>query len=163
MSQTSKLPKIKIMGANGKRTFIPLTHNVYSTQKVGKITPYMCRFMDSNSKAKINLETLEYNAPMVAPTVGDIRLKHWLYFVGLDKLSPQLANMLSKMPAVNASGTEFSVEHVLSIDLRDLTTLCLIGSYCTVYARDKYNASPSVPRNAWQTGNYFLFSSNNSN
>ena len=102
MTQTSKLPKIKIMGATGKRTFIPLSHNIYSTQKVGKITPYMCRFMDPNSKAKINLETLEYNAPMVAPTVGDIRLKHWLYFVGLDKLSPQLANMLSKMPSVNA-------------------------------------------------------------
>lgn len=163
MSQTSKLPKIKIMGATGKRTFIPLSHNVYATQKVGKITPYMCRFMDANSKAKINLETLEYNSPMVAPTVGDIRLKHWLYFVGMDKLSPQLANMLSKMPAVNSSGAEFSVEHVPSIDLRDLTTLCLIGSYCTVYARDKYTAAVSVPREAWQTGNYFLFSSNNSN
>ena len=70
MTQTSKLPKIKIMGAKNERTFIPLTHNVYATQKVGKITPYMCRFMDPNSKAKIKLETLEYNAPMVAPTVG---------------------------------------------------------------------------------------------
>ena len=163
MTQTSKLQKIKIVGATGKRTFIPLSHNIYSTQKVGKITPYMCRFMDSNSKAKINLETLEYNAPMVAPTVGDIRLKHWLYFVGLDKLSPQFANMLSKMPAVNAGGNEFSIQHVPSIDLRDLTTLCLIGSYCTIYFRDKYDAPDSVTRDFWQTGTWNLFSTNNTN
>lgn len=159
MTQTSKLPKIKIMGANGKRSYIPLTHNVYATQKVGKITPYMCRFMDANSKAKIKLETLEYNAPMVAPTVGDIRLKHWLYFVGLDKLSPTFANMLSKMPSVNAGGTEFQIEHVPQMKLCDLTTLCLIGAYCTVYSMDKYSSSQPSVYNA--AGSYVLYSSNN--
>lgn len=163
MTQTSKLPKIKIMGATNKRSFIPLTHNVYATQKVGKITPYMCRFMDANSKAKVKLETLEYNAPMVAPTVGDVRLKHWLYFVGLDKLSPTFANMLSKMPSVGSNGTEFMVEHVPSIMLSDLTLLCLIGSYCTIYWRDLYEAPQEVPRAAWQTGLWNLFSSNNTN
>ena len=161
MTQTSKLPKIKIMGATNKRSFIPLTHNVYATQKVGKITPYMCRFMDANAKAKIKLETLEYNAPMVAPTVGDVRLKHWLYFVGMDKLSPTFANMLSKMPSVGSNGTEFMVEHVPSIKLSDLTLLCLIGSYCTIYSRDRYEADASVSRKFWQTGSWNLFSNNN--
>ena len=159
MTQTSKLPKIKITDANGKRSYIPLTHNVYATQKVGKITPYMCRFMDANAKTKINLETLEYNAPMVSPTVGDIRLKHWLYFVGLDKLCPNFANMLSKMPAVNADGGEFQVEKVPSLQLRELTALCLIGSFCTIYVRNKLNAPPQQSRQAWETGITYLMSS----
>lgn len=161
MSQTSKLPKIKITSATGKRCYIPLTHNVYSTQKVGKITPYMCRFMDANAKAKINLETLEYNAPMVSPTVGNIKLKHWLYFVGLDKLSPVFANMFAKMPAVNSDAGEYQVEKVPSLELRELTALCLIGSFCTIYVRNKLNAPPEQSREMWETGVTYLMSSAN--
>lgn len=133
MTQTSKLPKIKIMGANGKKTYIPLKHNVYATQKVGRVVPYMARFMDANAKSKISLETLEYNAPMVAPTVGDIRLKHWLYFVGLDKLAPEFANMLSKMPAVKYDGTEFDITQVPHMRICWLTALCMIGAHVSVY------------------------------
>ena len=83
MSQTNKLPKIQVSTVGGKRSYIPLTHDVYATHRVGKITPYMCRFFDAQSKMKTDLETLEYNAPMVSPTVGDIKFKHWTYFVGL--------------------------------------------------------------------------------
>lgn len=138
MTQTNKLPKIKIFGANGKKTFIPLKHNVYATQKVGRVVPYMVRFMDANSKSRINLETLEYNSPMVSPTVGDIRLKHWLYFVGMDKLCPELANMLSKMPAVKYDGSEFNITEVPHLRLCWLTALCMIGSFCTVYQSETY-------------------------
>lgn len=141
MTQTNKLPKIKIFGANGKKTYIPLTHNVYATQKVGRIVPYMVRFMDANGKSKINLETLEYNSPMLSPTVGDIRLKHWLYFVGLDKLCPELANMLAKQTAVKYDGSEFMITEVPHMKLCWLTALCMIGAFCTVYISEKYAGS----------------------
>ena len=141
MTQTNKLPKIKIFGANGKKTYIPLKHNVYATQKVGRIVPYMVRFMDANSKSKINLETLEYNSPMVSPTVGDIRLKHWLYFVGLDKLCPELANMLAKQTAVKYDGSEFMITEVPHMKLCWLTAMCMIGAFCTVYISESYQGS----------------------
>lgn len=133
MPQNNKLPKIKIATVAGKKTYIPLKHTVNATQRVGKITPYMTRFMDANSKVKINLETLEYNAPMVSPTVGDIYLKHWIYFVGLDKLSHDFVEMFTKQTNVSRSGTEFVHTQVPRIRLSELTMLCMTGAFCTVY------------------------------
>ena len=104
MAQTSVLPKIKLFGTPKESNYIPLEHNVYATQRVGKITPYMCRWADANSTNKINLETLNYMAPMVSPTVGDIRLKHWLYFIGVDKLIPNLAAMFAREKAIDGTG-----------------------------------------------------------
>lgn len=141
MGLTSILPKIKVMGVEGKKSYIPLDHNVYSTQRVGRVVPYMVRMCDANGKHKIDLETLNYMAPMIAPTVGDIRLKHWLYWIGFDKLSPVLANMFAKQSAVKYDGSEFDVTRVPYIELCYLSTLCLIGSFCTIYFRDKRNGS----------------------
>ena len=137
MTQTSKLPKISISTVSNKGSYIPLTHNVYATHKVGKITPYMCKYLDANSKIKIGLETLEYNAPMVSPTVGDVKLKHWLYFVGMDKLCPEIADMLAKQHSVDYLGNEFQIQKVPQIQLRDLTALAMCGAFCTIYVAHK--------------------------
>ena len=133
MTQTSKLPKIKIATVAGKKTYIPLKHAVNATQRVGKITPYMTRFMDANAKVKINLETLEYNAPMVSPTVGDVYLKHWIYFVGLDKLSHDFVEMFTKQTNVGIYGREFVHTKVPRMRLSELTMLCMTGAFCTIY------------------------------
>lgn len=160
MSQTSVLPKIKITDAVGKKSYIPLEHNVYSTQRVGKIVPYMVKYVDANGKHKIDLETLNYMAPMVAPTVGDIRLKHWLYWIPFSRLSENLANMLAKQKAVKYDGSEFDVHSVPNIRLDHLTMLCMIGSFCTIYYKDKLHAPPSVLPTPWQDGNTYLWPSN---
>lgn len=158
MALNGVLPKIKIMGTKNKKSYIPLTHNVYSTQRVGRVVPYMVRQMDANAKSEIDLETLNYMAPMVSPTVGDIRLKHWLYWVGMDKLSPVIANMFAKQKAVKYDGSEFDVTQVPHIELHYLSSLCLIGAYCTIYVRDKTsNALTPLP---WQDGNAYLFPTN---
>ena len=41
MAQTSVLPKIKLFGTPKESNYVPLEHNVYATQRVGKITPYV--------------------------------------------------------------------------------------------------------------------------
>lgn len=134
MTQNNKLPKIKIATVAGKKTYIPLKHTVNATQRIGKITPYMMRFMDANSKVKINLETLEYNAPMVSPTVGDIYLKHWIYFVGLDKLSHDFVEMFTKQNNVDNLGREFVHTKVPRMRLSEMTMLCFTGAFCTIYS-----------------------------
>ena len=134
MTQNNKLPKIKIATVAGKKTYIPLKHTVNATQRIGKITPYMMRFMDANSKVKINLETLEYNSPMVSPTVGDIYLKHWIYFVGLDKLSHDFVEMFTKQNNVDNLGREFVHTKVPRMRLSELTMLCMTGAFCTIYS-----------------------------
>lgn len=159
MSLTSVMPKIKVMNAEGKKSYIPLEHNVYSTQRVGRVVPYMVRFADAGGKHQIDLETLNYMAPMVAPTVGDVRLKHWLYWIPLSRLSENFANMFSKQKAVKYDGSEFDVTNVPHIELKYLTTLCLIGSFCTIYIRDKKAANSSDPQK-WRDGNTWLFPSN---
>lgn len=161
MALTSKLPKIKVFNAEGKKTYIPLDHNVYATQRVGRVVPYMTRFCDANGKHKIDLETLNYMAPMIAPTVGDIRLKHWLYWIPLARLSENFANMFAKQPAVKYDATEFDVTKVPHIDLHYLTTLCLIGSFCTIYLKDKKNGGSGLTAPLpWQDGKSYLFPSN---
>lgn len=147
MTQTSKLPKISISTVSNKGSFIPLTHNVYATHKVGKITPYMCKYLDANAKVKIGLETLEYNAPMVSPTVGDVKLKHWLYFVGMDKLCPEIADMLAKQHSVDSVGNEFQVSKLPQIKLRDLTALAFSGSFCSIYVGHKTTPWSYTPAN----------------
>lgn len=165
MTQTSKLPKISISTVSSKGSYIPLTHNIYATHKVGKITPYMTKYLDANSKVKIGLETLEYNAPMVSPTVGDVKLKHWLYFVGMDKLCPEIADMLAKQHSVDSEGNEFQVSKLPQIQLKDLTALALCGSFCSIYVAHKttpWSYSPEDP----SFGNLdekFLLSSNSIN
>lgn len=161
MAQTSVLPKIKITDAVGKKSFIPLEHNVYATQRVGKIVPYMVKYVDANGKHKIDLETLNYMAPMIAPTVGDIRLKHWLYWIPFSRLSENLANMFAKQKAVKYDGSEFDVTKVPHIELCYLTTLCLIGSFCTIYLKDhKLGGSGNLAPLPWQDGKSILFPSN---
>lgn len=147
MSQTNKLPKIQVSTVGGTRSYIPLTHDVYATHRVGKITPYMCRFFDAQSKMKVDLETLEYNAPMVSPTVGDIKFKHWTYFVGLDKLCPTFAELLAKNPTVLSNLEEYVQQYVPQISWRYLSMLALIGSFCTVYYTVDYKnqSDPSHP------------------
>ena len=158
----SKLPKIKVMGADGKKTYIPLEHNVYATQRVGRVVPYMTRFCDANGKHKIDLETLNYMAPMICPTVGDIRLKHWLYWIPLDRLSPNFANMFAKKPAVKYDGTEFDVTKVPHIELCYLSMLCLIGSFCSIYVKDEVSGTGITPL-PWQDGASYLLPSNYTN
>lgn len=161
MSLTSKLPKIKVFNAEGKKTYIPLEHNVYATQRVGRVVPYMTRFCDANGKHKIDLETLNYMAPMIAPTVGDIRLKHWLYWIPLARLSENFANMFSKQSAVKYDGSEFDVTKVPYIQLHYLSTLCLIGSFCTIYIKDhQTNGAGILAPLPWQDGSSYLFPSN---
>ena len=157
MALTSKTPKIKVMGVDSKKSYIPLEHNVYATQRVGRVVPYMARYCDANGKHKIDLETLNYMAPMIAPTVGDIRLKHWLYWIGFDRLSPTLANLFAKQKAVLYDGSEFDVTKVPYISLSLLTMLCLTGSFCTIYVRDKVDEETSVP---YEDGATWLFPSN---
>ena len=133
MGQTSKLPQIQVSSSNGKRNYMPLKHDVYATHRVGKIVPYMCRFFDANSKEKVNCETLEYNAPMVGPTVGDVKFKQWHYFVGLDKILPNFAEMFAKNPDLMWNLEQFVKSKVPQISLKYLSMLCLVGSYCTCY------------------------------
>ena len=161
MAQTSVLPKIKLFGTPKELNYIPLEHNVYATQRVGKITPYMCRWADANSTNKINLETLNYMAPMVSPTVGDIRLKHWLYFIGVDKLIPNLAAMFAREKAIDGTGHEYEITKVPHMSLQYLTALCLIGSFCTVYVKYHKKSGLHVP--PWTDGKTYLFPSNYSN
>lgn len=161
MAQTSILPKIKVTDAVGKKSYIPLEHNVYATQRVGKIVPYMIKYVDANGKHKIDLETLNYMAPMVAPTVGDIRLKHWLYWIPFSRLSENLGNMFAKQKAVKYDGSEFDVTRVPYIELHYLSTLCLIGSFCTLYIKDKKNGGVGLLAPLpWQDGGTYLFPSN---
>lgn len=157
MGLTSIFPKIKIANVGGKKTYIPLEHNVYATQRVGRVVPYMTRFCDAKEKHKIDLETLNYMAPMISPTVGDIRLKHWLYFVPLEKMSKTLGNMFARQTAVKYDGTEFNVTQVPHLKLCYLTMLCMIGSFCTIYVKDKNNNSTAIP---FEDGNSWLFPSN---
>lgn len=133
MAQTSKMPRIQVSAVGGKRGYIPLKHDVYATHRVGKIVPYMCRFFDADGKVKVDLETLEYNAPMVGPTVGDVKFKQWHYFVGLDKILPNFAEMFAKNPDLNWNLEQYVKTKVPQISLRFLSMLALIGSYCTVY------------------------------
>lgn len=161
MAQTSLLPKIKITDAVGKKSYIPLEHNVYATQRVGKIVPYMCKYVDANGKHKIDLETLNYMSPMIAPTVGDIRLKHWLYWIPFSRLSENLGNMFAKQKAVKYDGSEFDVTKVPNISLAYLSTLCLIGSFCTLYLKDHKKApAGAIGVMPWQDGKTYLFPSN---
>lgn len=161
MSQTSVLPKIKVFNAEGKKTYIPLEHNVYATQRVGRVVPYMTRYCDAGGKHKIDLETLNYMAPMIAPTIGDIRLKHWLYWIPLSRLSENFANMFAKQKAVKYDGSEFEVTKVPHIELHYLSTLCLIGSFCTIYIKDhKLGGSGLNAPLPWQDGASYLFPSN---
>lgn len=159
MALTSVLPKIKVADVDGKKAYIPLEHNVYATQRVGRVVPYMTRWVDANGKHKIDLETLNYMSPMIAPTVGDIRLKHWLYWIPLDRLSPVFANMFSKQKAVKSDGTEMDVTQVPYMELHYLSTLCLIGSFCTIYFKDK-KAANSQSVLPWRDGKTYLFPTN---
>ena len=164
MALTSILPKIKVFNAEGKKTYIPLDHNVYATQRVGRVVPYMTRYCDASGKHKIDLETLNYMSPMIAPTVGDIRLKHWLYWIPLARLSENFANMFAKQSAVKYDGSEFDVTKVPHIELHYLTTLCLIGSFCTIYCKDKKNGGTGLLAPLpWQDGKTYLFPSNYNN
>lgn len=133
MAQNSKMPKIQISAVGGKKSYQPLKHDVYATHRVGKIVPYMCRFMDAGTKTKVDLETLEYNAPMVGPTVGDVKFKQWHYFVGLDKLLPNFSEMFAKNPDILGNGEMWTKSKVPQISLRYLSMLSLIGAHCTCY------------------------------
>ena len=165
MTQTSKFPKISISTVSNNGSYIPLTHNVYATHKVGKITPYMCKYLDANSKVKIGLETLEYNAPMVSPTVGDVKLKHWIYFVGMDKLCPEIADMLAKQHSVDNLGNEFQIQKIPQIRLCDLTALALCGSFCSIYVGHKTTPWSYTPEDPSfdNLDEKFLLSSNSKN
>lgn len=150
--KTNNLGKVSIAASKRKRARFNLSHDVNTTCGFGEVQPLMCRHMSPNSKLVVDPKQLVRLAPMVAPTFGRMRFQSFASFVPFSDLSENFAAMMAQT-SVSRGGKTFVPQRVPSMELCNLSALCLVGAQITIYAKTEYgsvdNVFNSLPVGEW--------------
>lgn len=146
--QNNKVGKIAVANAGHKRSRFNNAHDVNTTASFGDLQPLMCKRMEANSKATLDIESLVRLAPLVAPTFGRMSYKTWSMFVPFDEVYPnwdamQARTTISRVGKLGA--TEFVPQQVPTISVKQLTALCLLGARCSIWRAEDLSGQTPQP------------------
>lgn len=141
--KTNNIGKVSIAASKRKRARFNLSHDVNTTCGFGEVQPLMCRHMVPNSKLVVDPKQLIRLAPMVAPTFGRMRYQSFASFIPFSDLSENFAAMMAQT-SVSRGGKTFIPKRVPSMELCNLSALCLVGAQITIYSRMEYGSASNV-------------------
>lgn len=141
--KTNNLGKVSISASKRKRARFNLSHDVNTTCGFGEVQPLMCRHLVPNSKLVVDPKQLVRLAPMVAPTFGRMRLQSFASFVPFSDLSENFAAMMAQT-SISRGGKTFVPQRVPSMELCNLSALCLVGAQITIYSKTEYGSAENV-------------------
>lgn len=134
--KNNELGKVAFNAPSTKRNRFNLSHDVCTTSGFGVLQPLACHWMIPDTKVTLDIESLVRFAPMVAPAFTRSKLKTWSMFIPLEEIFPNYPFLIGNQ-AVARSGSTFIPQRIPSISVSQLSLLCLIGSQCTVWRKNK--------------------------
>lgn len=130
--KNNNISNISMSRSGYDRSKLPLSHDINTTCGFGEVQPMMCRAVLPDSKNVLELETGVRFAPMLAPTFGDVRFKTYHEFVAMSDLTANFDALMSQT-RVNRGEASFAPQYLPNAPLYLISSLCLIGSRCTIY------------------------------
>lgn len=132
--QNQRLPKVAMAKTAIKRSRFNFSHDVNTTADFGVVQPSTCKYIVGNSKTTLSTESLTRLAPMVAPTFGRMKLKHWHYFVECSDVCEQWKSFLAREPIYSPIiGSTYVPRDLPTAFLSSLSALCFVGARVTFY------------------------------
>lgn len=132
--KTNNLGKVGISSSKRPRARFNLSHDVNTTCGFGETQPLFCRHMQPNSKMVVDPKQLVRLAPMVAPTFGRMHYRSFATFIPFSDLSENFAALMAQT-TISRGGKTFVPKRIPTMELRNLSALCLVGAQITMYAK----------------------------